>query len=229
MQDEIVAPKIIGGERDGGSARDRAYAFVRQGILQRRFKSGAFLEEELVSTAVGVSRTPVREAFHRLAAERWLELVPRRGALVRQVTAQELLDVYEARRVLESHAVRQLCGRRLGVPASSRVVLEEMAGYGADSIEEHVRLDHQFHRGLVATLGNTVLIEMYDGLRARQQLVAVSAFGADPSRLQTILNEHAALLDAVAGHDGAAAEAVLSTHLRPISEIIARLDQTVPS
>ncbi len=223
MQSKTTTDETVAPGRDTASARDRAYAYIRDSILRRTIKAGAFLEEEQVSTAIGVSRTPVREAFHRLAAERWLELVPRRGAMVRQVTAQELVDVYEARRIIEGHAVRLLCGAQRGVPALSYALLNAMNAEGAGAIEQHVRLDQQFHRSIVATLGNVVLIEMYDSLRARQQLVALSAFAADPGRLHTILNEHRALLNALAKYDVAAAQAVLLVHLQPLAEILDRL------
>ena len=223
MQQETSTGETVLAERDPASARDRAYAFVRDGILRRTIKAGVFLEEEQVSAAVGVSRTPVREAFHRLAAERWLELVPRRGARVRQVTAQELVDVYEARRVIEGHAMRLLCVARQDVPVLSHTLLDAMCADGADTIEQHVSLDQQFHRSLVATLGNAVLIEMYDSLRARQQQVALCAFAADPGRLQTILGEHRALLDALTRFDVAEAEAILSVHLQPLAGILSRL------
>ena len=205
------------------SARERVYAYVRGAILHRQVRPGAFLEEEQVSAAVGVSRTPVREAFHRLEAERWIDLLPRRGALVRQVTAQELVDVYEARRVIETHAARRLCAERRAVPRAAWELLQAMRTDPAPEIGDHVELDQAFHRALVATLGNDVMIEMYDGLRSRQQRVALSAFGADPSRLLTILDEHATLLDALAAHDDAMAERILERHLRPLAEIMDRL------
>ena len=223
MQPEIFPSEAVLPDRDPASARDRAYAFVRDGILRRTIKVGAFLEEEQVSTAIGVSRTPVREAFHRLAAERWLELVPRRGAMVRQVTAQELIEVYEVRRLLEGHAVRQLCLSRQGAPALSHALLYAMCADGAETIEQHASLDQQFHRSLVATLGNAVLIEMYDSLRARQQQVALCAFAANPERLQTILNEHLMLLDALTRFDLTEAEAILFVHLQPLTGILSRL------
>jgi DNA-binding GntR family transcriptional regulator len=229
MQQKTTTGGAAASEQESGSARDRAYAYIRDGILRRTIKAGVFLEEEQVSSAIGVSRTPVREAFHRLAAERWLDLVPRRGALVRQVTAQELVDVYEARRVIEGHAVRSLCSARLDVPALSYALLDEMHAEGAGAIETHVRLDQQFHRSLVATLGNVVLIEIYDSLRARQQLVALSAYAANPGRLQTILDEHRALLAALAVHDAKEAEAVLRAHLRPLAEVLARLEGEPPA
>ncbi len=209
-------------EADRRSARERVYAYVRDGILTRRIKPGAFLEEEQVSAAVGVSRTPVREAFHRLAAERYLDLLPRRGALVRQVTAQELLDVYEVRRVIETHAARRLCAEGKAVPARAWELLREMQAEPA--IDEHVELDQAFHRSLIETLANDVLTEMYDALRSRQQRVALSAFGAMPARIQAILAEHEALLEALTARDSALAERVLERHLRPLAEVMAQLD-----
>lgn len=63
------------------------------------------------------------------------------------------------------------------MPAVSLALLEAMCADGAETIEQQVRLDQKSHRSLVATHDNVVLIEMYDGLRARQQLVALSALG----------------------------------------------------
>lgn len=220
---KMSPPLTRGSEVDRPQARERVYAFVRDGLLRGDFRPGAFLEEEHVSAAVGVSRTPVREAFHRLAAERWIDLLPRRGALIRQVTAQELVDVYEVRRVVETHAARRLCQERRAVPAVARELLEAMREEPGPEIGAHVQLDQAFHRSLVGTLGNEVMIEMYDGLRARQQRVALSAFGADPSRLATILQEHAALLEALDAHNAAAAERVLERHLQPIADVLSRL------
>ena len=221
-----VQEETVMGDRS--PARDRVYAHVRDGILHRQIKGGAFLQEEQVSAAVGVSRTPVREAFHRLAAERWIDLLPRRGALVRQVTAQELVDVYEARRVIETHAAAGLCRERRPVPKRAWELLRAMQADPAPDIAAHVELDQAFHRCLVGTLDNEVMIEMYDGLRSRQQRVALSAFGADPRRLGTILAEHEALLTALATGDAAAAAAVLERHLRPLAEITERLGGAVP-
>ena len=142
---------------------------------------------------------------------------------MRQVTAQELVEVYEARRVIEGHAMLLLCVARQDVPVLSHTLLDAMCADGADTIEQHVSLDQQFHRSLVATLGNAVLIEMYDSLRARQQQVALCAFAAEPGRLQTILGEHRALLDALTRFDVAEAEAILSVHLQPLAGILSRL------
>src|ERR1700712_676861 len=97
-------------------ARERVYDYVREQILSGQVAGGAFLEEEQISQAVGLSRTPVREAFQRLHAERMIDLLPRRGAQVRQVSVEEMVDVYDVRLLLEGHAMRRLCLERTGAP-----------------------------------------------------------------------------------------------------------------
>lgn len=208
---------------DRRPAREIVYAFVREGILTGQLAAGSFVEEAQISAATGVSRTPVREAFQRLAAEKLIELLPRRGAQVRQVTQAELIDVYDARRLLEGHAVRHLCAARLPVPAAMTTLQAAMTELAESDLIGHVALNQQFHRALVGAAGNAVLIELYDGLRARQQHVAMTAVRSKPERRAIILAEHAALLDALAAHDAAEAIAILDRHLRPVNEILSRL------
>src|SRR5882762_11343264 len=95
-----------------GPARDQVYAWLRDAIITGEIEGGRFLDEHWVSGMVGVSRTPVREAFHRLAAERFISLLPRKGAQDRMVTARELEEVYQTRRLIEGHAITALCTTR---------------------------------------------------------------------------------------------------------------------
>jgi len=210
---------------DRRPARERVYQYVRSAILSGRMPSGSFVEEAQVSNATGVSRTPVREAFQQLAAERMIELLPRRGALVRLVTPTELIEVYEARRVVECHAARHICRTGMKVPVAMEGFLAEMHAIPEDDLLRHIELDHAFHRVLVAATSNSVLTEMYDGLRSRQQRVAITAVRSKPDRLKFILAEHRALLDALNAVDATEAVAVLDRHLRPIDEILLRLSE----
>ena len=205
------------------TARERAYEHVRSAILSGAYPPGAFVEEETVCRAAGVSRTPVREAFQRLDGERFLELLPRRGARVRQVTARELLDLYETRRVIEGFAIDRLCTAAEPLPADLAAILGQMRALPSDALLRHVELDRLFHRTLVGAARNAIMIEVYDGLRPRQQHVALAALGADPSRIPTILDEHDRLLAAIAARDAASARAVLAVHLSPIGHVVARL------
>ncbi len=203
--------------------RERVYLYVREQILRGRFAGGSFVEEEAISSALGVSRTPVREAFHRLEAERFIDLLPRRGALVRQVTAQELLDLYEARRMIEGHAIGRICREEIAVPAEMAAILAAIDRLPKDDYFERIELNRRFHFVMVAAVGNGVLSELYQSLGARQQRVAMTAISTDPSRTARISREHQELLTALTAWNEAEALAVLEQHLRPIMGVVSRL------
>ncbi|MFI9454161.1 GntR family transcriptional regulator [Amycolatopsis sp. NPDC052450] len=210
----------------GGPARERVYTWLRDGIISGELEGGRFLDEVWVSGVVGVSRTPVREAFHRLAAERFISLLPRKGAQVRTVTARELEEVYQSRRLIEGHAIAALCANRAGAPAELPELIEAMASAGAERDWFAVSgFDRRFHRAIVNAAGNTVLAELYDTLRSRQQRVTVRALEARPERLTVINEEHRALVAALDDHDVKEASRLLEEHLRPVSEVMSVLPQ----
>ncbi|MFJ4100407.1 GntR family transcriptional regulator [Amycolatopsis japonica] len=210
----------------GGPARERVYTWLRDGIISGELEGGRFLDEMWVSGVVGVSRTPVREAFHRLAAERFISLLPRKGAQVRTVTARELEEVYQSRRLIEGHAIATLCANRAGAPAELPELIAAMASSGAERDWFAVSgFDRRFHRAIVNAAGNTVLTELYDTLRSRQQRVTVRALEARPERLTVINEEHRALVAALNDHDAKEASRLLEEHLRPVSEVMSVLPQ----
>ncbi|AQT82589.1 GntR family transcriptional regulator [Mycolicibacterium litorale] len=206
------------------SARDRVYEWVRDEIIKGTLPAGRFLDEVWISELVGTSRTPVREAFHRLNSERFIDLLPRRGAQVRNVTARELEEMYASRRLIEGHAARELCLAGAGAPAS----LDELASAMEEAGRQQdwftvARLDRKFHRSIVDAHGNSILTELYDALRSRQQRVAVRALQIRPQRVPEIDRQHRAITAALARNDVAGVAALLDEHLRPVPEITAAL------
>jgi DNA-binding GntR family transcriptional regulator len=205
-------------------AWQRVYAYVRARIVSGAIAPGSFLEEEAVSGEVGVSRTPVREAFQRLHAEQFIDRLPRRGAMVRAATAEELVQLYETRRVLESFVVRRIAEDGIAVSASLDTLLGRLsAPRRATDLEFQVEGDFTLHRSLVASVGNAVMLDVFDGLHLRQLRVATRAVGLNPGRLQLVHAQHAALLDALRRRDGTDAVRILDEHLRPAPEILSRM------
>ncbi|MFC7656818.1 GntR family transcriptional regulator [Pseudonocardia benzenivorans] len=94
-----------------GGAKLRALEYVKDRILTGDFRGGELISEGEVAAALGMSRTPVREAFLRLEAEGLLRLYPQRGALVVPVSPEEVRAVMEARLVIEHFAARAVCRR----------------------------------------------------------------------------------------------------------------------
>ncbi|WP_040699124.1 GntR family transcriptional regulator [Nocardiopsis kunsanensis] len=203
------------------SARERAYEWIGNAILTGVFTEGEFLDEIALAGEVGTSRTPVREALHRLQAERFVELVPRRGAQVRVVNATEMREIYQARFVIEADAVRKICGRRQGTPPDSMELIEAMEAAARDRDWNQVaQLDQVFHSSIVSHRGNAVLTEMYDAMRPRQVRLAVRTLTELPERLSTIEREHRELHAALEQHDGARSVEILDSHLHEVPELV---------
>ncbi|MGD9866231.1 MAG: GntR family transcriptional regulator [Pseudodonghicola sp.] len=205
------------------SAKDRAYQAIRSGILSGRFPAGSFIEEAQICDLAGVSRTPVREAFNRLSAEGVVEQLPRRGAMVRQVTARELTELYEVRKLIEGHALRKLCAERRGTPARMYELLALMDATPVEDIPRHVELNGAFHHALVESSGNAAMTRIYSGLHASVLRVALSAMALDVERSASIQAEHRALVQALDDHDAETGLAILEKHLTAILQLTAQL------
>ncbi|TYL55408.1 GntR family transcriptional regulator [Nocardioides sp. BGMRC 2183] len=210
-----------GAGRSGPTAGQRAYVWIRDAILDGVFAEGEFIDEVALSERVKTSRTPVREALQRLQVERYVDLVPRRGAQVRVVTATEMRELYQARYVLESDALRHICGRQAGVPTAARTLVQEMEQAGVErNWNRFAQLDQLFHSTIVRHQGNAVISELYDSLQPRQVRLGTRTLTEGPSRLTTIEIEHRELLVALEEHDGDTCVEVLGRHLREIPELV---------
>lgn len=198
------------------SATERVYQWVRVRILDGTFAGGMLLSEGDISEAVGVSRTPVREAFLQLAAEKMLQLYPKRGALVVPVTANELGEVIVARLLIEPWAAHALARQddREATIATLRALTDEAEHALAERDQPRFQeADRQFHQTLVASAGNALLASFYASLRDRQIRGGMLAVRSADDRAAAITRQHAAITDALERGDGEAASTLLAEHL----------------
>ena len=203
------------------SAGQRAYEWIRDAILRGDFAEGEFIDEVALSEQVNTSRTPVREALQRLQVERYIDLLPRRGAQVRVMTAVEMREIYQARFLLESEALRTICGRRAGVPESAESLIAEMEQAGdARDWNRFAQLDQMFHAAIVRHQRNAVIADLYDTLQPRQVRLGTRTLVEAPDRLVTIETEHRELMTALRAADADTCVSVLRTHLREVPELV---------
>ncbi|MFG2195069.1 GntR family transcriptional regulator [Streptomyces sp. NPDC048639] len=191
-------------------AADRVYDHVKQAVLDRRYEGGTLLTEGGLAEAVGVSRTPVREALLRLQAEGLIKLYPKKGALVLPVSAQEIGDVVETRLLVEEHAARKAAPANPRLIARLEELLDEQRRCAAEGDLSAVAVaDRCFHAEIVRSAGNQILDRLYDQLRDRQLRMGVAVMHAHPDRIAKNIAEHAEILQALrTGDADAAAEAV---------------------
>lgn len=202
------------------TARQRAYNGIRAGILKGVFPPGGFIEEALACEVTGVSRSPVREALNRLAAEGFLELHPRRGAMVRPLSAAELRDLYEVRRMIESQAVHLICQNRRPVPANMSELCDVHESTSTEDLLACVEINRLFHQALVAAAGNTVLTQVFDSLQANLTRVAMLSLQLGIGKTRQIEQEHRALIVALQAFNETRATEILASHLKPMPRLM---------
>lgn len=218
----LAGPK---GEGRTPSARERAYEGIRAGLLKGDFPPGSFIEESVACEMTGVSRSPVREALNRLAAEGFLELHPRRGAMVRGLSATELRDLYEVRVMVETHAARKICRERREVPADLTALCEAHEATSPDDLLGCVEINRLFHQSLVAAAGNTVLVQVFDGLQAPLSRVAMLSLQQGVGKTEIIESEHRQMIKALTAHDETRAVELIQRHLDLMPRLLPALNR----
>ena len=197
------------------TAVQRVFAHVREAVLSGELDEGTMLSENQIATALGVSRTPVREAFVQLQSQGFLRLYPRRGALVVPVSAGEMDAVVETRWAVERHAIEQLAERHdaHAIAAMHAAIDEQERLLAAGDLAAFSATDREFHRVPVAATRNRILVDLYDTLRDRQRRMVQGAVASDPTIAGDILTEHREIVDAIARGDAATATGLLRDHL----------------
>ncbi len=197
-------------------ATERVVQALARAIREGHYPPGERLTEARLTHEYGVARSSVREALRRLAAERVIEVVPHRGAVVPSPDRAALADMIVVREALEGLAAH-LAAQRIDAPGRP-AVLDRLRGHIAalrPGSEPAALLDDnlRFHGAIVELAGNAPLARQIEQL----QLPAFrsgffAALGAHD--WQRSLAEHAAILDAIGDGDGPLAESLMRAHIR---------------
>ncbi|MEU6893094.1 GntR family transcriptional regulator [Streptomyces sp. NPDC046557] len=203
------------------TAADRVYQHVKQGVLGRRYEGGVLLTEGEVAEAVGVSRTPVREALLRLETEGLLKLYPKKGALVLPVSAQEIADVIETRLLVEEFTVRKAVPAPAALLERLAALIGEQRRHAAEGdLVALMAADRAFHAEIVRNAGNQILGRLYDQLRDRQLRMGVALLHAHPERVERTLAEHTEILDALRAGEPETAAAAVRAHVGRVEALV---------
>lgn len=175
---------------------------MKRAILEQVYPGGSLITEGEIAESTGVSRTPAREALLRLEAEGLVALYPKRGALIRPVSAREIEDVVEARRLVELHAAERAWSNRAALRADLAALLDQMRqARAAGDVGALMEADRAFHARVVDAAGNEILSELYQRLRDRQMRMGVASFRLSPERMDVAVAEHDGQLVALDGDD----------------------------
>ena len=186
---------------------------VEKTILSGEVAPGSKLNEMAIAERLGVSRGPLREALRLLEESGLIRQEKNRGAFVREVDLQEASDIYEVRTGLDATAGLLLAPRITAEQVARLRVLIVRMQQAAETtdVDSFHHLNLGFHDQIVAMTGNRCLLETYRRLVKlltlfrRRNLLA-------PKAIPAFADEHAAIVDALAGHDGELAARLLREH-----------------
>jgi DNA-binding GntR family transcriptional regulator len=187
---------------------------LRQRIVEGHLAPGAKLNERELSELLQVSRTPLREAIKMLAAEGLVALLPNRGAVVVQLSEQDVADAFEVIAGLEGQA-GELAAQRISVAqlAEIRALHYEMlAAFTRRDLATYYRLNALIHTHINAAAGNRVLTQTWANLNARLQALRFRS-NFDEAKWQRAMQEHDRMIELLADRDAAGLRALMTAHL----------------
>lgn len=207
---------------------DQAYEALRDMIVSGRLRAGETVSEVQLAEALGVSRTPVREAVRRLVGLGLVEATPR-GLRVFRPTAEDVAEVYFLRAAIEGALVRAAAGRitpeQVAVLRAIHAESERAAALA--DIASLVTLNGRFHGAIATAAGSprsTATLRDLEPLVASYRRLSLLA----PGHQAASIADHARLIELLARHDGPGAEALMREHIadagRRVAEAVAQIE-----
>jgi DNA-binding GntR family transcriptional regulator len=201
--------------------REQIKDLLLQRILEGTYAPGDRLVETRIAQELGTSQAPVREALRDLELLRFVESTPFRGARVREVSDEELAEIYPVRAALEEVAARGAAVSLDGRIDELAAELDAMRRAAAEGdLHQQVEHDVRFHRLIVEASGNATLLEVWSSLRVEARtLITLLATGIDRSELAEM---HGPILEALERCDPDAAGRAARRHVEYFGELVRR-------
>jgi DNA-binding GntR family transcriptional regulator len=194
---------------------------LRELIIEGELAPGTRLNERALCERLGISRTPLREAFRLLAADGLVELSPNRGATVVSLSRADIRESFEVMSALEALSGELACRHITAAEVAEikALTFEMLACHAREDLPAYYRFNRMIHDRLNAAARNAVLTRTYHSLNLRiQNLRFRSNFDRD--KWSRAAREHAEMVDALEARDGPRLAAILRTHLHQKGEAV---------
>lgn len=211
---------------------EKIYNHLRTKLLAGELPPGARLDYKKISTELGVSTTPVREAMGKLASEGLVELVPRAGAIVRKLGAQEAIQLYGVREAIETYAATKAAERisearlnQLGeLVGKMRILItsafaERDALMTGETLSEFLQTDLTFHMTIIEAAGNPRLTKLAGDSHIHSRIFGVERFGHNRELLEEADQIHHSIFESLKVRDGSAASELIARHIQRSLEL----------
>jgi DNA-binding GntR family transcriptional regulator len=196
------------------SLRDKAYEAIKHRIITCAFKPGEYINELQLSSILKIGRTPVHQALDRLMIEGLVQVIPRKGVIVKPVSLNEVLQIIEVRLINEPYGARLAAehARDSDLSAMSEVLLQAKHWAALRNVELMMLLDREFHLLIAQSAKNDVLMELLRSLQERSLRFWFISLNA-PKQYERVQDEHSTILAAIRKHNADHAEAAMRDHI----------------
>lgn len=201
-------PKMI-------SYKEKVYNELKQAIIKNELKPGEVLNERSLANKLGISRTPIREALQCLESEGWVETEPCRGTWVRRITIDDIEELYQMRRGLESLAVE------LAIQSMNEAEIKNLEKMRQDLLSMDLNLDHkifvdmdvEFHLYLAKISKNRLLYQSINGLMDMMAMYVIQNMIRKTDPYSIPVNEHIEILNMMLKKDVDSAKLAVVNHI----------------
>ncbi|CAK7060499.1 MAG: Fatty acid metabolism regulator protein [Desulfovibrio sp.] len=206
------------------SHKEKVYRYVKEGIISHAFLAGEMLHERSLAEALGVSRTPVREALQALQDDGWLTVVPRKGTMVRPLKRADVEEVLQLRRILGTVSVEHAA--RLAGPTdvayfTTLIGAQEEAARNGD-FQAFMAADMKLHLAFVRFAGNRRMFAFAENLCDYFQRMGICALTSQSSSFSQAIQDHKNIVRAVAERDADRAKKLLTEHIEATRTVLLR-------
>lgn len=204
--------------------RDVVFNTLRDAILTGKLVPGERLMENQLAEKLGVSRTPVREALRMLELENLVELVPRKGAQVLDMSEKDIINILEVRSALEGLATSVACKKmtKEDLQQLKNMEVDFEKAVAENDVEHFVDIDEDFHDLIFAATENDKLINIFRNLRIQLYRYRMAQAKNNETSMSTIVAHHRSIIRAIENHDAEEGASIAQGHIKYQTESILR-------
>jgi DNA-binding GntR family transcriptional regulator len=209
----------------------RAYEALKERILSLELRPGQFLNEQVLGQMIGLGRMPVHQAVHRLMTDGLLEVIPRKGVLIRSDSLNEILALLEARSAVEPNIAALAAERASAAQIRDIERLLRQSRKLADQRfrREFMALDRGFHQAVAEAAGNRILVDAQRPLHERSARIWSLVVMVRPDGLALTQDEHEAVMEAICKRDPEGARSAMLAHLESLRRRILQGGDGIPA
>lgn len=207
--------------------KQKAYDYVLDKIICGDLKPGQRMSEVAMAKEIGLSPTPLREAYRQLASEGFVTHVPNSGIFVRELTDREIAELYETREALETFATRKAAQRmnsveidelkecyKIQLAIGAKLRLNKKGILSPKQETEYMKADARFHLLIFNAAENSVIMKTMRECHIMRNLLSFRSHEHNLKQVNTTLEQHAGIIAAIEKHDADAADLQMRKHIQ---------------